>query len=101
MTRAAPRDSGDEVLVDVLVVPRASRTERAGWGADGRLRVRLAAAPVDGGANRELLKFLAGELGVPVGRLRVARGEASRRKTVAVRGLSGADVARALERPSP
>ncbi|MGQ0721298.1 MAG: DUF167 domain-containing protein [Candidatus Eiseniibacteriota bacterium] len=100
MTRAAPREPGDEVLVEVLVVPRASRTERAGWDADGRLRVRLAAAPVDGKANRELLKFLAGELGVPAGRLRVSRGETSRRKTVAVRGLSRAEIALALDAPA-
>jgi hypothetical protein len=100
LTRAAPRDPGDEVLLEVLVVPRASRTERAGRDADGRLRVRLAAAPVDGKANRELLKFLAGELGVPAGRLRVSRGEASRRKTIAVRGLSRAEIDRALDAPA-
>jgi len=81
------RASGEEVLLDVLVVPRASRSEVAGWGPDGRLRVRVAAPPVDGKANRALLKFLAGEIGVPSGKLRVSRGESSRRKTVAVSGV--------------
>jgi uncharacterized protein (TIGR00251 family) len=100
LTRAASRASDDEVLVEVLVVPRASRTERVGWDADGRLRVRLAAAPVDGRANRELLKFLAGELGVAAGQLRVSRGESSRRKTVAIRGITRAEVDRALGAPA-
>jgi hypothetical protein len=90
------RASGDEVLVEVLVVPRASRTELTGWGEDGRLRIRLAAPPVEGKANRALLKFLAGKIGVPSGKLRVSRGESSRRKTVAVSGVPAAAVEAAL-----
>ena len=90
------RASGDEVLVEVLVVPRASRSEVVGWGGDGRLRIRLAAPPVDGQANRALLKFLAGEIGVPSGKLRVSRGESSRRKTVAVSGVAPETVLAAL-----
>jgi uncharacterized protein YggU (UPF0235/DUF167 family) len=43
---------------------------------------------VDGQANRALLKFLAGEIGVPSGKLRVSRGGSSRRKTVAVSGVT-------------
>lgn len=93
------RSSGDEVLLEVHVVPRASRSELRGWDAAGRLRVRLTAPPVDGKANRALLKFLAGKLGVPSGTLRVSRGESSRRKTVAVAGLTPAEVERALGTP--
>jgi hypothetical protein len=90
------RASGDEVLLEVLVVPRASRNEVVGWGADGRLRVRLAAPPVEGQANRALLKFLAGEIGVSSGKLRVSRGDSSRRKTVAISGVSPERVEEAL-----
>ena len=90
------RASGDGVLLEVLVVPRASRNEVVGWGPDGRLRVRIAAPPVEGEANRALLKFLAGEIGVPSGKLRVSRGESSRRKTVAVSGVTPAAVLQAL-----
>jgi uncharacterized protein (TIGR00251 family) len=90
------RGCGDEVLLEVLVVPRASRSEVVGWDPDGRLRVRLAAPPVEGRANRALLKFLAGEIGVASGKLRVSRGESSRRKTVAVSGVSLEAVRKAL-----
>ena len=93
------RASGDEVLLEVLVVPRASRSGMGGWDAEGRLRVRLTAPPVEGRANRALLKFLAGELGVPSGKLRVSRGQTSRRKTVAVRGATPAQVEAVLGRP--
>jgi len=93
------RASGDEVLLEVLVVPRASRNELGGWDSTGRLRVRLTAPPVEGRANRALLKFLAGELGLPSGKLRVLRGESSRRKTVAVQGTTADRVERILGRP--
>lgn len=92
------RASGEEVLLEVLVVPRASRNELAGWSADGRLRVRLTAPPVEGRANRALLKFLAGKIDVPSGKLRVSRGESSRRKTVAVSGTTPERLLRALGR---
>lgn len=99
MRADGPRAAGEEVLLEVLVVPRASRNELGGWDGTGRLRVRLAAPPVEGQANRALLKFLAGELGVPSGKLRVLRGETSRRKTVAVRGATLAQVEEILGRP--
>jgi uncharacterized protein (TIGR00251 family) len=99
LTTPGLRRSGDELLLDVLVVPRASRDELKGWDADGRLRVRLRAPPVDGRANRALVAFLAGELSLPSGKLRVSRGMSSRRKTVAIRGIEPADVERVLGRP--
>jgi len=61
-------------LLLVHVVPGASRTEIAGLHG-GRLKVRVAARPEKGAANRELLKFLARRLGLPSqalhGRLKV------------------------------
>lgn len=67
----------------VLAQPGASRSEVVG-DHDGRLRVRLAAPPVDGRANAELIAFLARRLGLPKSSVRIARGEASRRKEVAL-----------------
>lgn len=87
MTQPGIRARGEEVLFDVRVGPRASRNRIAGWDEEGRLRVRVTAAPVEGAANRALLRFLARTLGVAPGKLRVFRGETSRRKTLAVRGL--------------
>ena len=55
---------------------------------DGVLRVRVAAPPVDGAANEALLRLLAAKLGVPRRDLRLASGETSRRKVVAVEGLA-------------
>jgi uncharacterized protein (TIGR00251 family) len=76
------RVSGDQVHLDIKAVPGASRTELAGI-KDGRLRVRIAAAPEDGKANAELIAFFAKLLNCPKKDLRLERGEKSRLKTLA------------------
>ena len=79
----------------VHVQPRARRTELAGGHGDA-IKVRLAAPPVDGAANDELVRFLAESLGVPRRAVRIAAGRTSRRKTVEIDGLGAADVAARL-----
>jgi len=75
------RDEG--TLLRVAVVPNARRTGADGLH-DGALRVRLVAPPVEGQANALLVEWLARELGLPRRAVRVARGPASRRKTVEI-----------------
>ena len=70
----------------VWVQPRASRTEVAGMHGDA-VKIRLAAPPVDGAANEELIRFLADMLGVPRSAVSVVSGQASRRKTIQVDGI--------------
>lgn len=79
--------------VAVHVQPRARRTEAAGMHGDA-VKVRLAAPPVDGAANEELVRFVAERLGVPRAAVRITAGAASRRKVVEVDGV-GADAVRA------
>ncbi len=81
--------------LQVQVQPRASRTEVAGPHG-GALRIRLAAPPVDGEANAELVAFLARRLGVPKAAVTIVRGESGRRKVVAVAGVGVAEAAAAL-----
>ena len=83
------------VSLVVVVVPRASRTELAGV-ADGRLRIRVAAPPVAGAANDELVRFLARTLGLPRSALTVTAGQSGRRKTILLEGLDPGAVARRL-----
>ena len=75
---------GDEAIVLKLhVQPGAKRTEVAGQHGDA-LKVRLAAPPVDGKANGELLRYLAEAFGVPLRSVTLVRGESSRRKVVRI-----------------
>lgn len=78
------------------VVPRARVTALAGRHGDA-LKIRLAAPPVDGAANDELIRFLAERLAVPRSAITIAAGHTSRRKTVKVSGIETAAALRALE----
>ena len=75
---------GDVAIVLTLhVQPGAKRTEVAGRHGDA-LKIRLAASPVDGKANRELLRFLADVFGVPLRNVTLVRGDLSRHKVVRI-----------------
>lgn len=67
------------------VVPRASRSEIAG-ALDGALRVRLAAPPVEGAANEELVRTLARALDVPRGAIEIRSGHTAKLKQLRVHG---------------
>ena len=86
-------ESGGAITFAVRAVPRASRSRVAGEH-DGALRVRVAAPPVEGGANEELTRFLARALGVAARDVEVVSGHASKLKRVAA---AGANPARLLE----
>lgn len=66
----------------VRVVPNASKTEIVGWMADGCLKIKIAAPPVDGKANQELISFLAKTLSVPKSEIEITNGLTSKKKTV-------------------
>ena len=85
------REEPGGVVLELLVQPRASRTRVLGEH-DGRLKIALAAPPVDGEANAALVEFLAGALGVRKAAVSILRGEAGRRKTVRVAGVGAAAV---------
>ena len=75
------------VTFKVQVVPRASRSEIVGEHA-GVLRVRIAAPPVDGAANEELVRLLARALGVSTRALTITRGNTSKLKVIRAKGVS-------------
>ena len=77
------RVEGDTIKLEIKAIPGASKTEFAGV-KDGRLRIRLAAAPEDGKANAEMLSFLSKALGCAKRDLRIVSGEKSRLKVVAI-----------------
>jgi uncharacterized protein (TIGR00251 family) len=76
---------GDALLFTVRVVPSASRSEVVGEH-DGALRVRVAAPPVEGAANLELVRTLAHALKVPARAVSITVGHSSKLKQVRVSG---------------
>ena len=93
------RETPEGVSLSVKVIPRAGVTTIAGT-REGRLLIRLAAAPVDGAANHALIAFLSETLRVPGRQITVSSGAQSRNKTVRVVGISTAAVARAISLPA-
>jgi len=73
------------VILELHVYPGAARTQFAGEHG-GRVKLRLAAPPVDGKANAELVAFLAAYYGVPKRNVRIVAGANSRRKRVFIEG---------------
>ena len=76
----------DSIQFGVRVLPRASRSEIVGE-YDGALKVRLAAPPVDGKANKELVAILASFFRVVKGTVSIRSGESSNNKRVQIAGL--------------
>jgi hypothetical protein len=74
-----------KLIFKVRVVPRASRSVLVGEH-DGALRVRIAAPPVDGAANDELVRLLAQAFDVPRSAIDITRGHTAKLKTVCVAG---------------
>jgi uncharacterized protein (TIGR00251 family) len=83
------------VRIPVRAQPRASRSEIVGEH-DGALKIRLAAPPVDGEANRELIRFLARVLRVPQSAIEVAGGASGKNKLVDITGVTLESVQRTL-----
>jgi hypothetical protein len=84
-----PRSDG--AVLRVHVVPGARESGVAGVHGDA-IRVRVAAVPERGAANRELLRVLAEALGVRPAALSVESGARGRRKRVRVRGITAETV---------
>ena len=66
--------------IRVKVIPKSSKTELTGYLPDGTWKVRVAAVPEKGKANRALCEFVAERLGVAKSRVRIVAGETSRLK---------------------
>ena len=74
-----------EVSFAVRVHPGASRTRVKSVMADGTIKLDIAAAPEDGKANEELVRFLAKEFGVPRSHVEILKGQTSKTKVVRIR----------------
>ena len=74
---------GGSIHIAVKALPGASKTEITG-ARDGRLWVKVAAAPEDGKANAKLCAFLAKAIGCPRRDVALLQGEKSRLKTIAL-----------------
>jgi uncharacterized protein (TIGR00251 family) len=82
----------DGVIIALRVTPRGGRDAIEGVDEAGALRVRVAAPPADGAANKAVTKLLAKALGVPRSGVSISAGAGARHKRLRVEGLDAAAV---------
>ncbi|HSK63280.1 MAG TPA: DUF167 domain-containing protein [Pyrinomonadaceae bacterium] len=75
----------DQVVFRVQVAPRSSRSEVVGEH-NGSLRVKIAAPPVDGAANEELIRLLAKTFNVSRGAVTIVSGHTGKVKQISIKG---------------
>jgi uncharacterized protein (TIGR00251 family) len=76
----------DELRLKIRVKPRASKSRVLGMKGE-ELEVAVAAPPVDGAANAELVRTLAAHYGIPKRSVEIVSGQASRIKLVRLLGV--------------
>ena len=89
--------SREQTRVTVQVQPNAKQNEVLAF-EDGILHIKVAAPPVKGKANKELIAFLSQLLDISKSQVAIEKGEASRRKVIAIEGLSQAQILERLRR---
>jgi uncharacterized protein (TIGR00251 family) len=77
--------------LNLKVTPNAGRNEITGYSG-GILHVKIAAPPVQGRANKELIEFFSQSLGVSKSSITIVKGQTSRSKVIAVQGLAHDEV---------
>ena len=81
--------------LSVKVAPNTSRNEIVGI-KEGVVYIKVAAPPDKGKANKELIAFLADNLGIKKSALLIVKGQTSRHKTIVIEGMSVVEILKRL-----
>ena len=82
--------------ITIRVTPRAKKSQIVSLLSDDTVKIKLAAPPVEGKANEELIKFLAKILNVRKNDLEIVAGKTGRDKLVTVLGLNPEEIHRII-----
>ncbi|MBM3131430.1 MAG: YggU family protein [Chloroflexi bacterium] len=82
-------ETGTQIRIHLQ--PNAKRDELVSF-ENGTLRVRIAAPPVEGKANKRLVDFLSEVLDISKSSITIQKGLASKEKRVEIRGLSPSEL---------
>lgn len=77
----------EPIRIVVRVQPNASRNEMLGF-RDDVLRMKIAAPPLKGKANQELITFMSDILGIRRSNLTIEKGITGKRKVILISGLT-------------
>ena len=77
----------EKALIMVQIQPGAGQNRLVSFN-DGVWHLKIGAPPIRGKANRELVEFLGDILGTAKSNITIEKGLTSRRKVIAVKGLT-------------
>ncbi len=79
----------NEILIlNIYLQPKASRDHIVGLHGQDEIKITVTAPPVDGKANKHLIKYLAKTFKVAKSNICIVRGELSRHKQIKIIDLS-------------
>jgi len=87
----------EKTTIWLRVQPNANRNELLGF-KDGVWQLKIAAPPVKGRANQELIGFLSDILGISKRHLTIEKGFTSKQKAIGISGLTPDQVREQLSR---
>lgn len=80
--------SKSDTIITVRVIPRAKKSEISQVLADGTIKIRLTAPPVEGKANQALIRFLAEVFEISASRIEIISGGKGRKKIILIEGIN-------------
>lgn len=75
-----------KTTLTIQIQPRAKRSEVLGF-TDGILKLKIAAPPIEGKANKEVIDYLSDILDIPKSNIDIEHGHTSKIKAIAINGL--------------
>lgn len=91
---------GEDLILNCRLHPKAAKDAFTNL-SDGQLKIRITAPPVDGKANRHLVKYLAKQFKVPQDRVTIMSGENSRQERIKIARPQAIPEALRLDCPPP
>ena len=77
-----------DTTITIRVIPRAKKSEISQVLDDGTIKIRLTAPPVEGKANKALVRFLADVFRIAPSNIEIISGVKGRKKVVLIEGIN-------------
>lgn len=84
-------------IIKVRLQPGAKEDAIVEWMSDGALKVRVKSKPIEGKANKNLIRFLGKQLNLPQSSIEIAAGGKSRNKVIKIRGMDQKELERKIK----
>ncbi|MCI0411781.1 DUF167 domain-containing protein [bacterium] len=81
-----PTVQPESCVISVRIVPRSSKVTIEALAQD-LYKIKLTSSPVDGEANKQLVKVLVSKLSIPPSQIEIVSGATSRLKRVRITGF--------------